>query len=243
MSAATHTLEPDALKPLTKELRRATCVHEAGHAVVHALGGTDVYRVAVAPVGATSWGFTTRKGRASTDLWGVCEPGPSLFASIFMRWNANESCISVDSKGLRQYLSRLDKGVRREAWRELRAALCASEAGPIAEALYLGIEPEPDYFGQEGVHDDAKNSMALDALLPWRNELEAMHALTVQALRRPDVWGAVLRLADELERVGDLTDAFEGLLPEAVPGWPPSPKSKTQPAFFVRVLTGQPEHT
>lgn len=227
---------------LTKEHRRAVCVHEAGHAVVHALGGTELYRVAVAPIGATSWSVTSRKGRPSTDLWGICEPMRTLAAAMFMRWDAHASCIAVDRKGFRQYLSLVGarrRDVRREAWRELRAALCASEAGPIAEALYLGNEPEPDFFGVDGVLDDAKHSMALDEFLPWRNELEAMHALTVRTLRNPEVWRVVIRLADELERTGDLTEELDFFLPEPVPDWPPSPRARSAHPFVVR-LAGAP---
>jgi hypothetical protein len=56
---------------LTREERKAVCVHEAGHAVLHALGGAFVYRVAVAPEGATEWTTTARKGEALADLVGA----------------------------------------------------------------------------------------------------------------------------------------------------------------------------
>jgi len=36
---------------LTLAQRRATCIHEAGHAVAFALGGVSVYRLAVADEG------------------------------------------------------------------------------------------------------------------------------------------------------------------------------------------------
>ena len=43
--------------------RRATCFHEAGHAVVFALGGVAVSRVAVAPWGARGVGGVVIEGR------------------------------------------------------------------------------------------------------------------------------------------------------------------------------------
>lgn len=38
---------------LNAERRREVCFHEAGHAIVHALGGAMIHRLAVAPEGAT----------------------------------------------------------------------------------------------------------------------------------------------------------------------------------------------
>ena len=40
---------------LTLAQRRATCIHEAGHAVAFALGGVSVHRLAVADEGAAAW--------------------------------------------------------------------------------------------------------------------------------------------------------------------------------------------
>lgn len=224
---------------LTKEHRRTVCVHEAAHAVVFALGGLELYRVAVAPEGAKSWQSKSRKGYAQTDLWGVCEVHATHPAAIFMQWDGWEDLVVVDRKGFRQYLGMLEarrKGIRREAWREVRARLCATLAGPISEQLINHVEPEIDYEGQPGVLDDAKHAMAADCLLPWRNEFEAMHALTVETLRRPEVWALVILLAEELGRRGEVLDDIEQYLPAPVANWPPSPKAKSAPPFIVKAL-------
>lgn len=219
------------LYALTKERRRAVCVHEAGHAVAHALGGAHVCRVAVAPEGAAAWTIATSRGTVMTDLWGVCEPLESNPASGFLRWDDDEGCLQADRPGFRSYLRQiggLGAGVRREVLRHVRACLCASVAGPIAEQIHNGEEPEIDYEGSHFGRDDGNTALALARLLPWRNELEFLHAQTVLALRRPEVWAMVVRLADELERVGELEyEKLSDYLPEPLAHWPPSPKART----------------
>ena len=50
--AASRQATGDAtMNRLTPAQRRATCIHETGHAVVFALGGVSVYRLAVADEG------------------------------------------------------------------------------------------------------------------------------------------------------------------------------------------------
>ncbi len=154
-----------------------------------------------------------------------------------MRWDDDECCLVTDRRGFRRHLAVLErerKGIRREALREVRAHLCATLAGPIAEQLHRNEEPEIDYEGQWNNLDDAKLAMAADALLPWRDELEAMHTLTVQMLRREDVWAMVLRLADELGRAGSIEDELDRFLPVQVPNWPPSPRVKKTPEFIIK---------
>lgn len=90
----------------------------------------------------------------------------------------------------------------------------------------------PDGWHDEG-HDISK-AAAYASLLPWRNEYEHAQELTEQTLLRPDVWGMVLRLADELERVGNIEDGIEALLPAPVPNWPPSPRARQDRPFVVR---------
>ena len=50
---------------LTPAQRRATCIHEAGHAVAFALGGVSVHRLAVADEGAAAWRTDIRNGRVT----------------------------------------------------------------------------------------------------------------------------------------------------------------------------------
>lgn len=217
----------DAPYTLTRALRRAVCIHEAGHAVMYALGGVWVHRVAVAPEGATEWQTTGRKGALLTDIWGVCEPsgGPG---SMHIRWDPESGDWSADRAGFLRIQGMLEEhrpGSKRDTWREIRAHVCGVLGGPAAEQIHEGQTPWLDYEGKLGVFDDAKNAQTQAWLLPWRGELEHLHELTVQALRHPDVWVLVVRLADALETVGDVED-LRGYLPAPVPNWPPSMRAR-----------------
>lgn len=233
------------MQPLTKEYRRAVCVHEAGHAIIHALGGDFIYRVAVAPEGATDWQVEGRKGGILTDLWGVCSPSDLGMVTIFMKWDEDEWAYRTDRtrfndvyKGLERQLREQGKrpGVLAHQRNALRRHLFGALAGPIAEALHMG-EDSHDATYPDGWHDeghDISKAIAYASLLPWRNEYEHAQELTEQTLLRPDVWAMVLRLADELERVGNIEDGIDAYLPAPVPNWPPSPRARQNRPFEVR---------
>ena len=235
------------MQPLTKEERRATCVHEAGHAIIHALGGDFIYRVAVAPEGATDWQVEGRKGGILTDLWGMCSPSDLSypFPLAFMTWDEDEWAYRTNRAGFTAMLKDLDRQAREQGMRvgmlahqrnALRRHLFGALAGPIAEALHMG-EDSHDATFPDGWHDeghDISKAAAYASLLPWRNEYEHAQELTEQTLLRPDVWGMVLRLADELERVGNIEDGIEAFLPAPVPNWPPSPRARQDRPFVVR---------
>jgi hypothetical protein len=226
------------LYALTAERRRAVCVHEAAHAILHALGGAWVYRVAVAPEGATEWQTTGRKGEALSDLWGLCSPADCP-GQWFVRWDPDECQVSADRKRFGDLLAMMEanrRGSKREQWRQIRAHVCAVLAGPAAEQMHEGeADPYLDE-GEGGAFDDITKAQVYAWLLPWRAEIDHLAAVTVQALRQPEVWALVLRLADELQRVGDLED--EALLPflpaQAAVDWPPSPRAKTCPPLIVK---------
>lgn len=220
---------------LTAEMRRAVCFHEAGHAVLYALGGAFVYRVAVAPLGATSWQTTGRKGADISDVWGLCEPSGSPGAP-HIQWDDDTGDWGADRAGFLRIQNMIDEkfpGSKREARRQIRSTVCGVLGGPAAEEMHRGMAPSLDYDGEWGVFDDAKCAQAHAWLLPWRGELEFLQELTVQMLLRPDVWAFVTRLADALEVAGDIED-LDGFLPEPVRNWPPSPRArKSAPAFAV----------
>lgn len=230
---------------LTAARRRAVCFHEAGHAIVHALGGAFVYRVAVAPEGSTDWTTSGRKGDHLTDLWGVCSASDSPAGWFFRKHDDynGDVYLSADRRGWRAFLKVVEsdriagKAMRREQLRQIRAHCCALLAGPAAEQIHLGEEPWLDVDGEHGAIDDAKLAQAHAWLLPWRGELDHLHALTVSTLRTPWVWQYVQRLADELERVGEVEDQVHTFLPDAIPGWPSSSRQKAAPmvAPTVRV--------
>lgn len=223
--------------PLSREHRRAACIHEAAHAVMHALGGGYVYRVAVAPEGATDWRTVGRKGAELSNLFGVCCPADSP-AIGFFRWDDDECAMGVDRAGFCEMLRMLEthrRGSKREVWRQLRAHVCGSLAGPAADQLHERPDEEPFLDeGEFGTFDDIASAQAHAWLLPWRFEFAHLAAVTVATLRRPDVWALVLSVADRLEEVGDLDDgALMPLLPLPAPDWPPSPRVKARPMFAV----------
>lgn len=225
---------------LTKERRREVCIHEAAHAVIDALGGSYVYFLAVAPEGATEWQVRGRKGELCTGLWGIC--CSSDFSTWCMQWNENEFAYEVDRRAYAKHLRDLEqqinemrrgegllpkKGIAAEQRRIVRAHICGSMAGPAADAIVKGegVEDALDYWTADlsDPNDDLCHAEAMARLLPYRGEYDHAVRVTSEALRRPDIWGAVLRLADELERVGHMEDVHPWL-PEADRRWPPSPR-------------------
>lgn len=218
--------------PLTDGERRALCVHEAGHATVLALGGFSVYCVAVAPVGAPMagpgvWTYRGRKGLAAFgDVWGMCERVESHLADYCYRWDPFEGYFVAEPSELRQIMRPLSPRHRLVAWRQLRAVLAGTLAGPIAEQIHKGEAPEFFIDEWDGSPDDAKKASALERLLPWRNEIDPLHAIVVETLRQPEVWGSVLRLADALEQRGEVVDDIAEYLPQPLASWPPSPRAR-----------------
>lgn len=224
---------------LTKEKRRAVCVHEAGHAVIFALGGALIYRLAVAPEGDSgTWTIEGRKQGTMTDLWGVCMPSDFFEMQLHMRWNDDECTWEVDRKGFNAHMRQTQAGLAKagsqyariyiaETRRIVRAHVCGSVAGPAAEQIFAGEEvwlDEADDYANPG--EDIVIAQARSWLLPYRNEYRHACQMTEAALRRPDIWERVMRLADELERVGDMTDEIDDFLPDPLPGWPSSPGSR-----------------
>ncbi|SDJ27312.1 hypothetical protein SAMN04487926_14050 [Paraburkholderia steynii] len=74
---------------LTPKLRRAACFHEAGHAVIHALGGSSIYGLAVAPEGSDSWTYHGRKGVEIEGAAGVCEPCDTPWLAMYLEWDGS----------------------------------------------------------------------------------------------------------------------------------------------------------
>jgi hypothetical protein len=208
-------------------------VHEAGHAVVHALGGACVYRVAVAPVGAVDWSPVGRKGNVLSDLWGFCEPAGSP-AAMFLRWDEDEGGMVADKATFRRMLQMLgtrSRGGRRETLRQVRAHVCGLLAGPAAEQLFQGVPGRAvDLFqGEFGRPDDIAIAEAHCWLLHQRNELERMARATIDALSDPATWGRVLLLADVLDLRGEVEDEELGkLLPDPVAHWPQTARVSQQ---------------
>jgi hypothetical protein len=209
--------------PLSAEYRRAVCVHEAGHAVMHALGGAWVYGVRVAPLGATTWRTRGRKGDMVSDAWGVCMVSDAPCA-LAMRWDEIHG-LSVDRRFWREYVAMIEAhvtGSRAELQRQVRAWIVGTMGGPMAEARHTGEAWEASAEDWTAPADENMIEV-MGWLLPQRAELDHLQGITAAALELPEVWACVLRIADALEARGTLSGRQVcRLLPEAVPAWPPS---------------------
>lgn len=212
---------------LTKEARRAACVHEAAHAVVMALTGGYTDTLQVAPVGATSFTAVGRKGGVHVDCWGLHSGSDIFIFPEHLAWNEDEMRYIGNRRAFEQFNNRRPKLLGHMRFL-LRSHICLCMAGEIAEAIYsddyVYLEVPPA-FGEPG--DDLSKAYGYSLLLPWRSELDSMAEQTEAALRNPRIWAHVIALADELERAGTLeSEAIDELLPEKVPGWPASPRGK-----------------
>jgi len=85
--------------------REKTCVHEAAHAVIYAIGGAYITELAVRPVGDEPWQHTNSRGRARTGINGICCGNFDHFAGRYMRWNDQKGYMVVDNKGYDKYIN------------------------------------------------------------------------------------------------------------------------------------------
>ncbi len=69
--------------------------------------------------------------------------------------------------------------------------------------------------------NEVRKAEDLSWLLPGHDDFEYAAELTALTLRRAEVWAAVAHLVVERERIGTLAHGIRGLLPAALPGWPP----------------------
>ncbi|MCP3728392.1 hypothetical protein M3I53_35675 [Paraburkholderia sp. CNPSo 3272] len=220
---------------LTQEHRRAICFREAARAVIHALGGAQVYRVAVAPTGSTSWRYQPRKGRDVVDVLGVCEASDVPSVTMHVQWDAAAERFVGDREGFERLAEQarnvvvkgqppVSQSENLEAWRRLvRAHVCSKLAGSVAASIYpqgaLAVEAAKAEFK----HDQDVADGLSQLLTP--GELEHLMRMTDEALRTPSVWGRVTALAEALERDGDIADQLYDYLPEPLKGWPAGPSA------------------
>lgn len=216
---------------LTATKRQEICVHEAAHAIIYALGGSVVHSLNVAPVGATDdydlFGF---EGEIITDYWSSCTATFEPIPSAYWRWNYKSNEYVTDTQGFRRYVASgaaeglIDPGTY---YRDIRAHMCALVAGRVADLIYAGWNNESPYHWLEPYNyhygDDIYKAETLTYLLPWHNELQHAITVTEQALRKPEIWQAVLKLADRLYKEGSLDFM---VLPENWKNWPPTPMNK-----------------
>ncbi|TAL98766.1 MAG: hypothetical protein EPN73_02315 [Paraburkholderia sp.] len=228
---------------LTPEFRRAVCFHEAGHAVIHALGGSVIHGLAVAPEGDEPWTYQGRKGAVLENLAGVCEPCDSPWISMYLEWDgtsyrANRNEFNDVHRSMAASLGTTrGKQLLADVRRFVRRRVCGALAGPIAESYYR--EEEFDVWGAEGwvePESDVEKAMGLAQLLPYRRELEHACDVTCDAMRRPDIWSRVIALADELERSGNMcTEAIAEFLPQREADWPPSGAARWRDQYTAQL--------
>jgi len=229
---STSTAGSFAVMPeLTQEHRRAICFREAARAIIHALGGAHVYRLAVAPAGSTSWRYQTRKGRQEVDLLGICEASDEPSVTSHVQWDDEAEQFVGDREGFER-LVELARGVvvkgqppkspseNLEVWRRLvRAHVCSRLAGAIAASVYMQRAFETEAQVDAEFEHDLAVADGMSQLLP-SGEFEHLARVTEETLCTPSVWARVTALAEELERVGDMADQLDDYLPEPLVGWP-----------------------
>lgn len=216
---------------LTQERRRAVCVHEAAHAVVTALTGGHVYRLQVAPVCVTSFEAESRKGGIIQDIWGSMSTSDLYIRSEWLKWDAENYEFSCDRGKFESFWRAIDDRTLTAQRALLRKHICMLLAGDIAQNIHDVVDWDIWRIWDQvpnGPGDDSAKAIGLARLLPWCNELECMFEQTEAALKTPRVWAHVVAVADELERLGDMDDLYtnEALLPDAVEGWPASPRGR-----------------
>ncbi|RQZ60264.1 hypothetical protein [Burkholderia sp. Bp9004] len=220
---------------LTREHRRAICFQEAGRAVIHALGGAHVYRVAVAPAGSSTWRYQPRKGGEAVGLLSVCEASDVPTMTMNIHWDEQTRRYVGNRDGFQWYVD-LTRNIavkgrppasprdHQEEWhRVVRAQLCSRLAGPVSAHIYAQRAFEMDAAKADAAfeHDLAVADGMAQLLLP--SALEHLVRVTDETLRSPAVWARVTALAELLERVGDVADQLDEYLPEPLKGWPEGP--------------------
>jgi hypothetical protein len=216
---------------LSEQERRGVCIHEAAHAVVHAVGGGVVFGVKVAPAGATDWHAWSINGKSLSDLWGCCSTAAAPIGE-FIRWDSDTLSYAADRKGYAarlQLIERHQRGSGAAQRRELRAFICGVLAGPIADEIRAGALPGIELFQESEEGTDEAIAEAMAWLLPFRNEHDHLIAETESALREAGTWQAVMRLANALEVEGCIEGSdLDAYLPRPRRAWPPSPRGASK---------------
>lgn len=213
---------------LTRNERRVVCVHEAAHAVVHALGPRcSVYRVEVKPVGSIA---SLEARDHAIPAWGICFTSTMpVFGAIAWDDDTGELVAIRDwyLRELRRYED-CHPGCEKKFYQELRTHICGVLAGPIAQGIFCGDfeagsisggRHQVDIDNWEECQDAAIAAVAC-TLLPTNDEFNRLCRETERVLMEPDVWDSVIRLAKALEVAGCIKDeALEPFLPKPRPDW------------------------
>ncbi|MCO1372488.1 hypothetical protein L0Z42_18485 [Burkholderia multivorans] len=222
----------------SQEQRRAVCFHIAGRAVIHALAGAHVYRVAVAPIHSPNWTYEPRKGSVLTGFDGYCEASDVPQISQSVVWSDKDGRFVGDREKFEDIIEQsraafnlLKPEFRKsefpasaeqylEQWRDLvRAHVAARWAGPMAQLIQVhGRFDEKKARGDSEFEHDISVADGMFQLLP-ENELSRILHITETSLREPGVWQQVGRLADALGRLGEVGRGLNEYLPESAVDW------------------------
>ena len=224
---ATSSLSPYRL---TRQHRWEACIHEAGHAIVAALGGYPCRYIAVAPEGTVDWLPTNNQGLTLTNLWGFCTTDCYCPPLGYLRWSEEECRYDTDAAhdAQRRYLKSGSPLMRALYRQGLRAMVCHNLAGLLAEALERGETAETldleSYWDYPESPDDLSQALAYCDLLPRRWYREFEHAQQTTSAVLKDYWPVVKTLAEALEQAGHLSEeAVFPYLPPPLGNWPLPP--------------------
>jgi hypothetical protein len=156
-----------------------------------------------------------------------------------MEWNALWGEWKGNAIAYRTQLSehsRLLPKSRRSQWaatqrRILRSHVCGLVAGPLAERIFTGDSTrwrdlDDAYDDERKLSDDIGIAKGICMLLPYADEYAHACQITEAALREPEIWQNVLRLARALERSGDIQKVDD--LPLTRKHWPPLPARRVR---------------
>lgn len=209
----------------TAEHRSITCRHEAAHAVIFSLGGYCIYKVEVAPEGASEWNTTRKDNSIIDNLSGYCSfyynPKILEFVSKLTPPDDQNQTFICDTKSFGEKMLEVGKAKEAEYLRTIRAYIVAALAGPVAEKIYVNDEK---YTQNLRWPSDIHKAEALCKYLPNPSEREDLFHETVRVLREPAIWEKVENLAVNLEQSGEIEGCkLRSYLPEQRKNWPHYP--------------------
>jgi hypothetical protein len=218
-------IAPRRARARAKDEETLTAVHEAGHAIgrffTHELMAVPEEVAIVELIIYEQHGgrvLATHKNNPNLCLVSAAECTGPIYSFPLEEisediYNVGAEQVSVGRDGLLEYTVRdpfrlkadtiaagRARGVDVESWLAARAIIAV--AGPVVEARYTRKPFWPIWAGPAGVHD--KNIIAEDCAAAelYEDEHDALvrHARKWcdELIRRPDVWTAVLLIADEL---------------------------------------------
>ncbi|WP_136526312.1 hypothetical protein [Geomonas ferrireducens] len=220
-------------------------MHEAAHAVVHALVGTYVHSLEVHPLDVEMGSSFKSMGEEPLEAAGVCRTSRNPVWR-FLEWDQEEYYMKSDVDGFRAYTKMIGtnipngRNVTRQLRREMRGWVCAVIAGDIATQILEGVKEGEIYLdsADEEFPCDIDKAYGICGLLPFRfsKEFDNLAEQTERILRTPEVWGRVLNLANLLEDKGVVgEEEMIPFLPHRLSDWPKAPHRQTaaslQPEF------------